>query len=71
MCCQLRQESPANKLAACSTVPSENLTVPQVVKKFTAFYKTNVHYRVHNSPTLVPILNQTVPANNFSSYFFA
>jgi hypothetical protein len=34
--------APANKLAACSTVPSENLTVPQLVKKFSAFCKTQM-----------------------------
>ena len=38
--------APANQLAACSTVPSDNLTVPQPVKKFTVFYKTQMFITV-------------------------
>jgi hypothetical protein len=38
--------APADQLAACSTVPSNNLTVPQPVKKFTVFYKTQMFITV-------------------------
>ena len=50
------------------TLPT--LTVPQRVKKFPAFYGTLRPYRVHNSPSLVPILNQINPLHVIPSSFF-
>jgi hypothetical protein len=36
--------------------------VPQIVKEFSVFYgKTNVRYRVHNSPVLVRTISQINP----------
>jgi hypothetical protein len=37
----------------------EKLIVTQLIKKFPALYGTqNVHYHVHKSPSLIPILSQ-------------
>jgi hypothetical protein len=43
--------------------------VVQLLKIFPAFNGTpNVHYRVHNSPPLVPTLRQVNPAHTKQSY---
>jgi hypothetical protein len=37
---------------------------------FTTLLEPKVHHRVHNSPPLKPILSQTNPIHNLTSYFF-
>jgi hypothetical protein len=46
----------------------QKLTVTQLVKKFPAFYG-KFHYRVHNNPSLVPLLSQMNPVHTFSTHF--
>jgi len=41
------------------------LTVAQLLKKFPAFYGSNVSYHVNKSPPLVPILSQMNPVTEF------
>ena len=39
----------------------ENITGSQLVEKFPAFYGTRIYHRIHESPQLVPVLNQINP----------
>lgn len=71
-----------NSVTPCNTVPSEELTFPQPLKKlpevqFSATQEIirnlrnlKVRYRVHRNPSLVPILNQINPVHPTSSNFF-
>jgi len=45
-------------LPACSTDPLQNLTVHLRVKKFPAFYRTQISLPFHIRAPLVPVLNQ-------------
>lgn len=47
----------------------EKLTVPELVYKFPAFYRSRTHHRVRNSPPLIPILGQVKPVNVMLPYF--
>jgi len=35
-------------------IPIDMQTAPQLINKFSAFYGTQVHYRTHKNPPLVP-----------------
>jgi hypothetical protein len=50
---------------ACSRV---NFTLSTQV--FYILWDLEVHYHVHNSPLLAPVLNHTNPVHSFPSYFF-
>lgn len=57
-------------LSPWSTVLVEKLIVPQPVTKFPVFCEIpNVHYRVHNSLQIVPILSQIGLAHELSFDF--
>jgi hypothetical protein len=47
------------------------LTVPQQVNNSSHFMAPKVHYRVHMSPPLVPVLSHMNPANALTSYILA
>ena len=58
----LKANSLTTSLTPRSTAVIEKLTVPQLAKKFPAFYGvSNVHYRISNSPPLIPVLNHINP----------
>jgi len=46
----------------------ETLKFPQLDKEFLAFYATKIHYLVHRSSPLVPIIPQTNAVHNVTSY---
>jgi len=52
--------------------PSEKLTVPQLVHKSPKLrtWSLEVHYRVHNSLPLSPLLSQINPLQMLQSYYF-
>ena len=53
-----------NQLNPRSRALLEKLTVPHLVKKFSAFYGTRkVHYHIHNSRLPVPTLSQSNPVH--------
>lgn len=49
---------------------AENLKVTHPVKKLIALYKPMVNYRVHNSPTFIPILSLINSVHSLSAYSF-
>jgi len=52
-----------------SSLLLKQLRVPPTVKKFPSYYGTpSVHYRVHNSPPLVPILSKINPVHVLPSH---
>jgi hypothetical protein len=57
-------------LNPCSRVLLEKLLVSQLVKKLPHFMDTEVHYRVHNSLLVAPILSQIDPLYVLPSHFF-
>jgi len=63
--------TPHSVRTACSRVLLEKLIVTQLVKNSPRFLlNAKVRYRVHMSPTRVPILAQTNPVHSLQTYFF-
>lgn len=66
----INQEQLFLELSTPSSTVLQNLTVTQFVQKFTTFYTyLKVHYSVHSSLLVGPLISQTKPAPSFIFHF--